>query len=351
MASFPVETSDQRAVLGVAISFIILPVLAVCLRLIARRISRKGFDLSDYCVVIACIFAVGLQSVSITGVLRAGIGWGHVTDVVMTYGMEPLTLLFKLLIPLQFLWVLSLSFSKLSILLLYTKLFPVASLVWIARGTGIVIILWAFATILTGCLICQPFEMNWNPTLPGGKCGDQVTSFTVTGSINLVTDVIVLVLPMPHLYKLHMAMYKRVTLICVFGTGVVTCIISGLRISVLSTMDFENITYTIPLANIFSGLEPSVAVVLACIPLLRPLLGPSKYTPEQSGYLASESNNTGKADRHFQPLEDDSSQYNLRPMGPSHQAGVTSGRGGKPSTANSSDLDSEPTDGALDFRH
>lgn len=127
----------------------------------------------------------------------------------------------QLLIPLQFLWVLSLSFSKVSILLLYMKIFPVQSVVWIGRGTGLLIILWAFATILTGCLICQPFEMNWNPTIPGGHCGDQVTSFTVTGTINLVTDVIVLVLPMPQLYKLHMAMYKRVTLICVFGTGVV----------------------------------------------------------------------------------------------------------------------------------
>lgn len=132
-----------------------------------------------------------------------------------------------------------------------------------------------------------------------------------------------------------------------------TCVISGLRISVLSTMDFEDITYTIPLANIFSGLEPSVAVCLACIPLLRPLLGPSKYTPEPSNYLGSESNNTGKADRQFQQLEDDSSQYNLRPLGPSHQggeSGVAAMGHGKPSTANSSDVDSDRTDNTLGFR-
>lgn len=55
MARFPVETSDQRAVLGVAISFAILPVIAVCLRLAARCIARKTFDTSDYCIIMACV--------------------------------------------------------------------------------------------------------------------------------------------------------------------------------------------------------------------------------------------------------------------------------------------------------
>jgi hypothetical protein len=39
--------------------------------------------------------------------------------------------------------------------------------------------------------------------------------------INLVTDFIVLVLPMPSLYRLQMATYKKATLIAVFGLGVV----------------------------------------------------------------------------------------------------------------------------------
>jgi hypothetical protein len=43
----------------------------------------------------------------------------------------------------------------------------------------------------------------------------------VTGVINLVTDVAVLVTPMPSLYRLQMAKYKKVTLITVFGLGVV----------------------------------------------------------------------------------------------------------------------------------
>ncbi|KAK5661574.1 hypothetical protein OQA88_9669 [Cercophora sp. LCS_1] len=239
---FPIETADQRAVLGVAVTMIILPVVGVVLRILARRIARRALDASDYCIIIACVFAAALEGVSITGVINCGIGYGHFMDVVLKYGMDPITNLFKLLIPLQFLWALSLGFSKISILLLYSSVFAVPTVIWTARASIIFITLWAVATILTGCLICQPFEMNWNPTIPGGHCGDQVLSFTVTGVLNLLTDVMVLVLPLPYLAKLQMRLYKKLVLIGVFSIGLLTCVVSAIRIHTLKSMDFNDIT-------------------------------------------------------------------------------------------------------------
>jgi hypothetical protein len=83
-----------------------------------------------------------------------------------------------------------------------------------------IIVAWTVATILAGSLICRPFAFNWDKTIIGGRCGDQVTSFTVTGIINLITDVMVLLLPMQPLYQLQMATYKKVTLVSVFGLGI-----------------------------------------------------------------------------------------------------------------------------------
>ena len=91
---------------------------------------------------------------------------------------------------------------------------------WSSWATISVIAAWTIATILVGSLICRPFAFNWDQTIPGGKCGNQVTSFTITGIINLVTDAAVLVLPMYPLYKLQMATYKKVTIIAVFGLGI-----------------------------------------------------------------------------------------------------------------------------------
>lgn len=57
--------------------------------------------------------------------------------------------------------------------------------------------------------------------LPPGHCGPSTELWIVAGSLNIVTDVIVLVLPMPYLVRLEMTMYKKVTLMITFGLGLV----------------------------------------------------------------------------------------------------------------------------------
>ncbi|PGH31333.1 hypothetical protein GX50_05872 [[Emmonsia] crescens] len=354
---FPIVTADQRSVLGVAIAFSIIPVLAVALRILARHIASRRLDASDYCIIAACIFSVALESVSITGVIQCGIGYGHTIQVVQEYGLEPITKLLKLLIPLQFLWVLSLSFCKVSILLLYSRVFPVAPVIWVGRGAMIFIAAWAIATIVAGCAICRPFAFNWDQTIPGGKCGDQVLSFTITGVFNLVTDVLVLCLPLPYLVKLQMRLYKKVVLVGVFSIGLLTCVVSAVRIHTLSSMDFADITYSIPPANIFSGLEPSVAVTLSCIPLLRPLLRRSNYASNGTpGYpptdtTAASKGNGPSGGSGFEQLNDNSSQYQLRPVAGKHSAAISTAKKPASSRRDSSDLESNEATGITVQEH
>ncbi|KAK0612055.1 hypothetical protein B0T14DRAFT_441302, partial [Immersiella caudata] len=232
-----------------------------------------------------------------------------------------------LLIPPQFLWALSLTFSKISILLLYSQVFAVHFAIWTAWGVSVFIAAWGLATILAGCLICTPFTMNWDQTIPGGKCGDQVLSFTITGSFNLITDIMVLVLPLPYLARLQMRLHKKLVLIAVFSIDLLTCIVGAVRIHTLKSMDFTDFTCSVPPANVFSGLELSVAVILACVPLLRPLLGRSKQSNNgTAGYTSGSA--TSKAleletsdGRLFQPLGDDSSQYRLSLSGQTPRGG------------------------------
>lgn len=57
-----------------------------------------------------------------------------------------------------------------------------------------------------------------------------------------------------------------------------TPIFSVARLVTLLRVDYNDITYSTPIPFIFSGLEPTLAVTLPCIPLLRPLLGQSRYS-------------------------------------------------------------------------
>ena len=119
----------------------------------------------------------------------------------------------------QILWALAVCLPKVSILMLYTKVFAVPFFILSARISGVVVILLGVATILGALLQCQPFAYNWDQTIEGGHCGDQVLSFKITASINVILDIVVLFLPMPYLAGLEMAWKKKIILIVTFAGG------------------------------------------------------------------------------------------------------------------------------------
>lgn len=84
--------------------------------------------------------------------------------------------------------------------------------------TSAVIVAWALATVLSGFFICRPFAKNWLPNLEG-TCGDQRLSYTITGSLNLVTDLVAMVLPLPYLWGLRMQL-KKLLLAIAFSMGI-----------------------------------------------------------------------------------------------------------------------------------
>ncbi|KAL2016998.1 hypothetical protein VTK56DRAFT_2679 [Thermocarpiscus australiensis] len=240
---FPIERQSQRAVIGVATVFTSLAIIACALRALARRLARRPLDSSDWCIFAACFVTAVYQAINITsmspllsllpdaarvtrltgqGVLICGVGF-HFAEIMQRYGQEPITIFLK-------------------------------------------------------ATLCVQLGSNH----PGGHCGNQVLSYQVTGALNLVTDLIVLVLPMPYLYGLNMALYKKLVLMATFAVGLFTrtstCVVSGLRLVALSSIDYADITFNIPESLVFSGLEPFLAVTLACVPVLQPLLGTSRVS-------------------------------------------------------------------------
>lgn len=55
-------------------------------------------------------------------------------------------------------------------------------------------------------------------------------------------------------------------------------IISAIRLYSLVHVDMTDVTYTVLMPILWSALEPCLAITLACVPLLRPLLG-GRYSP------------------------------------------------------------------------
>lgn len=87
----------------------------------------------------------------------------------------------------------------------------------------------------------------------------------------------------------------------------------------MTQVDLTDVSYSMTLANIFSGLEASMAVTLACVPLFRPLVGRCKYRTGNNPRLRT----PGR--EQFEPLGDDAGgeQLRLRPLGFKHQAEIS----------------------------
>jgi hypothetical protein len=219
MATIPIVNHWQRAVLSAAIIFSIVSTAAVILCLLARRISARALNPSAYCAMISAVLVIFLEAISISAVVHGGLAYRHASDIVAQFGSGPVVLLLKLVIALRFLWVLSLGFSKTSMLLLYAKVFNAERYVEISAGITIAInLLWVTGTILAGCLICRPVSTNWKP-VPGGHCGDQVLSFIIIETINLATNALIIVLPLPTLFKLRMGIPMKLVLVAIFSLG------------------------------------------------------------------------------------------------------------------------------------
>ncbi|GJC95772.1 integral membrane protein [Colletotrichum higginsianum] len=211
------------------------------MRLYSRRKKGQAFTVEDFLTVVALIAFYGLVACNFAA-----------------YGVQTL-------------FAICLGFIKIGITLMLQRIFFVRTFkiaAWITTG---LCVCWMFFTILIGIFICQPVAMNWDPTTPGGTCGNQNAAFAAVGYFDLVTDLIILVLPIPMVYKLQLRWPHKIALYVIFGAGALTMIFGALRLKNVLTMDFTDVTYSQVGVVLMGTLEPGIAIIVSSSPLLKPI--------------------------------------------------------------------------------
>lgn len=108
---------------------------------------------------------------------------------------------------------------KLSYMTFYCRVFKIrADFMRWAYGLIAMIISWWIANTLQTFFICRPFAKSWDPTIPG-QCGNEIMAYVMIAAFNIVTDVAMLLLPMPFIGSLQMQRKKKYVLILMFGVG------------------------------------------------------------------------------------------------------------------------------------
>lgn len=116
------------------------------------------------------------------------------------------------------LWASALAAVKVSLLLLYARLFPIGSLRIAAYAVMPLVLGWWLSVLLEELLLCRPLAYNWDKTIQG-KCGNLSAAYLAAGILNLLSDVSVLVLPIPIVWNLHLPLRSRIALVATFCVG------------------------------------------------------------------------------------------------------------------------------------
>ncbi|RDK38374.1 hypothetical protein M752DRAFT_338951 [Aspergillus phoenicis ATCC 13157] len=245
---------------------VVLSILAVVLRIWARRLQGLSLFIEDYLSIIALALALAVNALLFQS-LHAGVG-EHVDTLsaatVQEYSLN--------LYVMQLFWNTCLPVIKLSIVLFYQRIFPVPSMIFACRSIMLFLAVWYIAFQTTAIFQCIPIHHEWQKKTTKGHCIDFVPFVTTLAATNLCTDVLLLVLPTREIWKLQIPWARKIGLSIIFTLGVIVCAISIVRLENLIAISDSDITWSDTYSHLWTAIESSLGVVVSCLPSLMPIV-------------------------------------------------------------------------------
>ncbi|KAK0609536.1 hypothetical protein B0T17DRAFT_603691 [Bombardia bombarda] len=262
--------------------FIALPTLAVSLRFYARFIKNAGISADDYLIVLGLLSSVGLSANNIVAVAQGGLGEHIHLDPETGFPLfdHTLTVFLQTEFASQLLSVLSLVFTKLSIVVFYRRIFRGNVFSLLSLLLLVAIAAWGISFFFATLFECMPISQSWTSLFGTPEhelyCYNYLPMFWATAISNMIMDIAILTLPMPFVWRLKMPARQKlaVTFIFLLGAFVVGISIARIYFFFQSSDSYANafdITINIAPTIYWTMIEASIAVISACLPTFRPL--------------------------------------------------------------------------------
>ncbi|KAI1074908.1 hypothetical protein F5B20DRAFT_418294 [Whalleya microplaca] len=261
-----------------------LALVLVGLRIFSRLYTKVKLWWDDWLALISV--PQGIALLVLQGMF-AILGNGYnILDV-----LTNVTTLGKLIMALEMIYASCLCTVKLSMLCFYSRMFknhrPLQTAI---KAASALVIIWTIANLLQPLLLCRPLRRLWDISAEG-TCGDRKASFIAIGSFSIVTDLIILVLPLPAVWKLQMGSRTKLGLTFCFLLGLFVTITAIARIVYLNRLEPEgNFTYYMPESIFLTTLEGNMSIICVSLPMVRGI-----YVKWKSGRRLTETRGTGSS--------------------------------------------------------
>ncbi|KAE8166586.1 hypothetical protein BDV40DRAFT_296373 [Aspergillus tamarii] len=244
----------------------VLALVSIVLRFVARRIRKVVIGADDYLIVASLALLFTISGIAL-GMIHYGLGYNKVD-----LPAERSLMVAKLLYVFEIIYVINLLTIKLSILMMYRRIFTNISRLFRvgAMICGAVVTLWATAFVPTAIFQCTPVAKAWDIDIPG-HCINLQLGFYCVALPNILTDIAILSLPIRSCWQLHKSVLYRLSLIGVFMLGIFVVGVSIYRFTLLFQFTPHNVPGTIGPSTIWSVIECAVGILCACLPTITPV--------------------------------------------------------------------------------
>ena len=119
----------------------------------------------------------------------------------------------------QFLFIITVTSIKISILLFYRRIFTTRRFAIAANIVGFIQVAWCISIGGSAIFSCDPVAYFWDKLIPDGHCININTLRLVGDGLNFIADILVLCLPIPSLWGLQIPFSRKLALIGMFVLG------------------------------------------------------------------------------------------------------------------------------------
>ncbi|KAI1365260.1 hypothetical protein F5Y08DRAFT_338818 [Xylaria arbuscula] len=298
-----------------------LVILAVAIRFWCKLSLKSPVNSEDWWILAAIPVYLGAVADDIWGLYR-GISGENQEQIIATLLQNPSPeLILALETYLKTLWIgfiLSLfwlTFIRISICLLYRRIFANRS--FRIRSTVMIglSVVWFIVALIVGFLTCIPLDKFWNPIKPG-KCLNFNLFYLIIGVFETVIDIAILILPVRAIFNIQLPLKTKLVVSSIFLLGGVAVITNVVRLYKVYQPGQQSASYTDGI--LWTHIHGLIAVFCANIPVYRPLM--TKVTSFFAAILSLGSSfrsssddtreRTGDSTEYFQ------SNFDSKPMAP-----------------------------------
>ncbi|KAK6001408.1 hypothetical protein QM012_002739 [Aureobasidium pullulans] len=243
--------------------FLVLAFIILSLRLFTRFIVTRNHGPEDWVITAAFCFSI-TQAVLV--LIEVQNGQGLPQSMLSEDNILDLRKTLYVTIPT---YLAGLTLTKLSILLQYMRLFREKTIHRIIIGMLVFVAAFGTWSILASLLLCRPVHYFWDG-IGNGKCLNFKAKWFSDAAYNIITDLILLSIPMPFIKGLNLPYRQKAGLIAVFALGGFVCLVSIARLGPLYVIasDADVSRHNGP-AAFLSSMEVNVGIICASLPSLR----------------------------------------------------------------------------------